>query len=525
MDFPKFIHDITNTINMEYPKLSSQNRELLATHFRMAFQDAHFIRVRNREGLIPIELPNYWTLEEQCFLMKTKELLQNNPITPKLAILIQTIFGRNKYNVTFDPTFPQDVTTLVSEITQPEGNDKIPHFKYFQVDEYGTIYYNPSLIYKYIEDLIAMPNIVCNFIKYSKDPQDPTKIIKTPSTTSNIKEINQKIGTPLKKKRITFHCAYSIPINIEIFPCGQNDSWYRINSGAFKMAFGRDLSNGKGIKYPWINTLDGTCPYTLSDQCGDPPVDWVPAEDDYVTRALDQDILKFECPQFHPDTYKDHAYASLNDNQDQDGLNLKLFWINEKSQTISDSDIQKILYYSAQKQCFIVQCSKNADCKGECKRCVVKNNGPLKDLGVFYSEKGWGVVALKDIPSGTYITDYAGEIIPQAYSDQKLDLGFQFELGLDSTDAGVKADNKTNIGRFINESCYTPEDKQTDFQQPNAISLFIISLNKTIFRVGYFATRKIYAGEEISVSYGGKYAGYDKCLCNICLRKSNSENV
>ena len=521
--FSEFVTIISKLIKSEYPKLSKENREKLTTHFRMAYLDAHFIRVRNREGFFfddqpnqSIELPNEWTLEEKCFLMKTKELLYDKdkkasyPITPNLAIYIQIIFGRD--DVQFDPTFPQVYPMMITQAIHPQKDIQIPQF---HPSDFGTIYYNPSLIYNYLEDLISMPNAVCKFINHKKQPNDETII-------SNVNEINKIMGTKLKKRPFTFHCAYSIPITIEIFPCGKNGSWYRINSGYFTMAFGNDLSNGNGIKYPWVNTYSGVCPYTLSDNGQEPPVQWIPADDDYVTNALNQDILHFECPDFHPDTYIEHAYAALDDAEDKDAKHTRLFWIDKKLQRISDDDIKAILNNEDGKDFFIVQCSMNAECGGKCPRCIVRNNGPLKDLGVFYSGKQWGVVALKDIPSGTYITDYAGEISPGAFRDEDLELGFQFEFGIDSTDNSVKANKKTNIGRFINQSCY-PDLKKVDdeFTQPNAVPLFIISLNKTVFRVGYFATRYIYAGEEINVNYGSKYKNHYKCLCNVCLKNKS----
>ena len=512
------INDVYNFVDCDI-----KSKTELATLLRMGWQDDHFIKIRSQSLEIPnVKLPDHWTTEEQCFLEKVHSIIgKDKEITPKLGIFIQTIFGRNKETVKFDKSFPQDLPVIVKDI-DIEGEPAPP-----DITEYSRIYLTPSLEFEFLDKLLTMPNAFCTINDYretlKKDKTGDSREDKSAQKCNTMIEsdpvkIGKLLGKELQPRKFTFSCAYNIPLIIDIFPCGFNDCWYRIRGNHFEMAFGHDISNGVDpIKYPWSNTYSGDCPVTLAEN-GVPSVGWVSSKEDYVTKKLDEDINRFLCPKYHPKDYEKQAYEAMDEGGDKDSKKVKLVWIDEKTERISDKDLHMITSSKkgSSKQVFIVQCSKNAECGGKCKRCVVMNNGPFKHLSLSMSQKGWGVVAQKDIPAGTYITDYAGEILDGNYEAENMKLAYSFEFNDDLLDNYVDAERRCNIGRFVNQS---DDIEDPLFSQPNVYPIDIMSLNKFIFRVGYFSMRKIYAGEELATTYGGKYGNDGPCTCNRCLRE------
>lgn len=43
--------------------------------------------------------------------------------------------------------------------------------------------------------------------------------------------------------------------------------------------------------------------------------------------------------------------------------------------------------------------------------------------------KGWSAVCLADIPKGTFVAEYTGEILTNAEADQRMDDSYFFDLG------------------------------------------------------------------------------------------------
>ncbi|VDD75809.1 unnamed protein product [Mesocestoides corti] len=122
-------------------------------------------------------------------------------------------------------------------------------------------------------------------------------------------------------------------------------------------------------------------------------------------------------------------------------------------------------------------------------------------------EKGWGLRALKLIPKGTFIVEYAGEVIDfpefrrrvRLYEKAKRVHHYFMSLGPEHfIDAGTKG----NWARFVNHSC-----------EPNSETQKWM-VNGQI-RIGFFAISDIPAGEEITIDY--QFAQYglteQKCYC------------
>ncbi|KAL5103390.1 Histone-lysine N-methyltransferase SETD2 [Taenia crassiceps] len=122
-------------------------------------------------------------------------------------------------------------------------------------------------------------------------------------------------------------------------------------------------------------------------------------------------------------------------------------------------------------------------------------------------EKGWGLRALHTISKGTFIVEYAGEVIDfpefrrriRQYEKAKRVHHYFMSLGPEHfIDAGTKG----NWARFVNHSC-----------EPNAETQKWMVNGR--LRIGFFAICDIPAGEEITIDYQFVQYGVmeQKCYC------------
>ncbi|XP_065202642.1 histone-lysine N-methyltransferase SETD2-like [Planococcus citri] len=122
-------------------------------------------------------------------------------------------------------------------------------------------------------------------------------------------------------------------------------------------------------------------------------------------------------------------------------------------------------------------------------------------------KKGHGLRVLEDIPSGTFIMEYVGEVIDSdefetramEYARGKIPHFYFMSL---KSDCIIDATVKGNISRFINHSC-----------EPNAETQKWTVQGE--LRIGFFSKRDISAGEEVTFDYQlqryGKQA--QRCYC------------
>lgn len=76
----------------------------------------------------------------------------------------------------------------------------------------------------------------------------------------------------------------------------------------------------------------------------------------------------------------------------------------------------------------IFECNRSCACWKSCYNRVVQF-GVRTRLQVFRSSgKGWGVRPLKDIPKGTFVCEYVGEIISDSEADRRDDDSYLFDL-------------------------------------------------------------------------------------------------
>ncbi|KAI9026281.1 hypothetical protein DFJ74DRAFT_34973 [Hyaloraphidium curvatum] len=122
-------------------------------------------------------------------------------------------------------------------------------------------------------------------------------------------------------------------------------------------------------------------------------------------------------------------------------------------------------------------------------------------------KKGLGIRALQDLPSGTFVFEYVGEVIPthtflkrtQQYARDSSE-HFYF-MSLTSNEV-IDATKKGSIARFVNHSC-----------DPNCATQKWIVRGR--FRIGIFTTKFVAKGEELSFDYQFQRYGQEaqKCYC------------
>ncbi|VDM53817.1 unnamed protein product [Angiostrongylus costaricensis] len=153
-------------------------------------------------------------------------------------------------------------------------------------------------------------------------------------------------------------------------------------------------------------------------------------------------------------------------------------------------------------------------CIGECsakERCEC-----LLGAEVYYcsDEKGFGVRAVRDIPRGTFVCEYVGEILNKDEVERRATSNHNHNYTLTVreysgggiTTTFVDPRYRGNLARFINHGC-----------EPN-LSITIVRMGYTVPCIGLFANRFISAGEEICYDYGvSAFEGENrkKCYCGF----------
>ncbi|ESO95699.1 hypothetical protein LOTGIDRAFT_116536 [Lottia gigantea] len=166
----------------------------------------------------------------------------------------------------------------------------------------------------------------------------------------------------------------------------------------------------------------------------------------------------------------------------------------------------------------ILECNSNCSCSKTCHNRLVQKGIQIKlevfDAGI----KGLGLRTLEIIPRGTFVCEYAGEILTKSEAAKRCqnllpsDMNYLMVLqehcssGLLQTFVDPKF--KGNIGRWLNHSC-----------QPN-LTMFPVRINISVPRLALFANRDIKPLEELTFNYGVSAqlgarvsANRKKCFC------------
>ncbi|XBJ04755.1 hypothetical protein VPH35_023647 [Triticum aestivum] len=160
---------------------------------------------------------------------------------------------------------------------------------------------------------------------------------------------------------------------------------------------------------------------------------------------------------------------------------------------------------------FIKECWSKCGCNMQCGNRVVQR-GIRCNLQVFFAEegRGWGLRTLDDLPKGTFVCEYAGEILTNTELHERaiqnmqnarythpilLDAGWcsggepkdEEALCLDGTFYG-------NVGRFINHRCCDANLAM--------IPVEVETPDHQYYHVAFFTSKKVEAFEELTWDYG-----------------------
>ncbi|XP_036382020.1 histone-lysine N-methyltransferase EHMT1a [Megalops cyprinoides] len=145
----------------------------------------------------------------------------------------------------------------------------------------------------------------------------------------------------------------------------------------------------------------------------------------------------------------------------------------------------------------LFECNHACSCWRTCRNRVVQN-GPRVRLQVFRTRNmGWGVRTLQNIPQGTFVCEYVGEIISDADADIRENDSYLFNLDNKVGDVYcIDARFYGNISRFINHMC-----------KPNLLPVQVFTSHQDLRfpHVAFFACRNISAGDELGFDYGDHF--------------------
>lgn len=149
----------------------------------------------------------------------------------------------------------------------------------------------------------------------------------------------------------------------------------------------------------------------------------------------------------------------------------------------------------------IFECNSCCLCPRHCPNRLVQRGLRFK-LQVFEtSNKGRGVRALENIFKGSYLVDYAGEVLDVAEAmkrirakpvqDKNYLLTVHENYGSQLIRTDIDANHFGNVSRFFNHSC-----------DPNLL-LHPVRIESVVPSLAFFARRDILSGEEITFDYSG----------------------
>ncbi|XP_077582751.1 histone-lysine N-methyltransferase SETMAR [Stigmatopora nigra] len=169
----------------------------------------------------------------------------------------------------------------------------------------------------------------------------------------------------------------------------------------------------------------------------------------------------------------------------------------------------------------VFECNALCSCGDTCSNRVVQKGLSLNLQVCTTSNRGFGVWTLQPIPCGTFVCEYAGEVISfqearrrqtaQRFEENNYIIAVREHAGTGSvTEAFVDPATVGNIGRFLNHSCL-----------PN-LFMVPVRVHSLIPRLALFAIRDIDVQEELTFDYSGGYR--NKMPGQIQATKTDSAN-
>ncbi|KAL3523376.1 hypothetical protein ACH5RR_016210 [Cinchona calisaya] len=162
---------------------------------------------------------------------------------------------------------------------------------------------------------------------------------------------------------------------------------------------------------------------------------------------------------------------------------------------------------------FIKECWRKCRCSMQCGNRVVQR-GITRKLQVFLTDegKGWGLRTLEELPEGSFVCEYVGEILTnmELYERNKrssskgkdrhtypvlLDADWGSEGVLKDEDAlCLDATYYGNVARFINHRCFDANLLE--------IPVEVETPDHHYYHLAFFTKRKVHALEELTWDYG-----------------------
>uniref|UniRef100_A0A7S4DTF2 SET domain-containing protein n=1 Tax=Lotharella globosa TaxID=91324 RepID=A0A7S4DTF2_9EUKA len=136
----------------------------------------------------------------------------------------------------------------------------------------------------------------------------------------------------------------------------------------------------------------------------------------------------------------------------------------------------------------LFECGPDCTCSEDC--CNRFTQGLQIKAEVFRTRwKGWAVRALEDIPQGTFVMEYVGEVLPTDLCGNR-DFSYLFTI---SDDVLIDPMFKGNVARFMNHSCTA---------NLHGIRSESNSSAQRETRITFFANQHILKNQELTINYG-----------------------
>lgn len=166
----------------------------------------------------------------------------------------------------------------------------------------------------------------------------------------------------------------------------------------------------------------------------------------------------------------------------------------------------------------IFECNENCLCPNDCNNRVVQR-GPIEGLEIRRCDKGLGLFTSLFIPEGTFVCEYAGEVITKSQATMRhqtnMALGkMNYIFCLKEHASGsvvetfVDPSEFGNIGRYINHSC-----------DPNC-HIVPVRCDSPVPKLAVFTQIDIMRNEELTFHYGSSVLSDNqtidkriRCLC------------
>ncbi|XP_039515106.1 histone-lysine N-methyltransferase EHMT1a isoform X2 [Pimephales promelas] len=174
-----------------------------------------------------------------------------------------------------------------------------------------------------------------------------------------------------------------------------------------------------------------------------------------------------------------------------------------------DKDGRLLKEFSRNDPPFLFECNHACSCWRTCRNRVIQNGLRVR-LQVFRTERmGWGVRALQDIPEGTFVCEFAGEIISDGEANIRENDSYMFNLDNKVGEVYcIDARFYGNVSRFMNHLC-----------EPNLFPVRVFTKHQDMRfpRIALYASKPIQAGNELGFDYGDPYwlikKKYFRCQC------------